>query len=543
MAALTADGRRPTDAGSWRRWLTLAAAFALLDLSVTFDNIWPTPMVTWYGGLSVELAVGVLAIAAASRWRLRPGRVIVTGLAVAWIVLAIGRYAEVTAPGLYGREINLYWDLRFIPDVVGMVTRVAPVWLLLASATLAILVVALLYRLLRRAWRRIVDAAADRGERRALVVTSLAIVAVFLGQRASGRTVPFPSVATPVTATYIRQLRFVIDAAAGTTTLASSPEMASDFSLIRGADVFLIFVESYGAIAFEQPAIASRLATKRPELAAAIRDTNRAVASAFVESPTFGGSSWLAHLTLLSGVEVRDPVAHTRLMVEPRDTLVRAFRRHGYRTVALMPGLRQPWPEGVFYGFDEIYGADRLAYRGPEFGWFAIPDQFSLYWVNALEVERAPRLPLFLFFPTISTHFPFAPTPPYQPDWPRMADEHPYDGPEIVRAYAGEPDWMDFAPGYVEAMAYDYDVIGGYLRAQRDRDLVVVVVGDHQPPAALSGAGAPWDVPVHIIASRQGVLDRFVARGFRAGLVPARPSIGRMHQLVPILLDAFGDRP
>src|SRR6185503_385200 len=132
--------------------------------------------------------------------------------------------------------------------------------------------------------------------------------------------------------------------------------------------------------------------------------------------------SWLAHLTLLSGVEVRDPAAHARLMVEPRDTLVRAFRRHGYRTVALMPGMRQAWPEGSFYGFDEIYGADRLAYRGPEFGWFAIPDQFSLDRLQALEdSRRAARQPLFVFFPTISTHFPFSPTPPYQPDWIRMA--------------------------------------------------------------------------------------------------------------------------
>jgi hypothetical protein len=524
------------------RWLTLAAAFALLDLSVTFDNIWPTPMVTWHGGLSVELAVCILAIAAASRWRARPGRVAVAGITAAWSALVVGRYAEVTAPALYGRDINLYWDLRFIPDVVAMVTRVAPVWLVLLSAAFGILVVALLYRLLRAAWRRIAAATTDGRERRTLVVASLAIVALFVGQHASGHALPCPSVATPVTATYARQVRFVIDATAGKTTLASSPRMDADFSLVRGADVFLIFVESYGAMAFEQPAIAPRLAAKRTELDRTIRDSGRAVASAFVESPTFGGSSWLAHLSLLSGIEVRDPATYARLMVEPRDTVVGAFRRNGYRTVALMPGMRQAWPEGTFYGFDEIYGADRLAYRGPEFGWFAIPDQFSLFRLNELEVARAPRPPLFVFFPTISTHFPFSPTPPYQPDWPRMATERPYDGPDIVRAYAGEPDWMDFRPGYVDAMAYDYAVIGGYLRAQRGRDLVVVMLGDHQPPAAVSGEGASWAVPVHIIASRPALLDRFLARGFHPGLIPARPAIGRMHQLAPILLDAFGDR-
>ena len=92
-----------------------------------------------------------------------------------------------------------------------------------------------------------------------------------------------------------------------------------------------------------------------------------------------------------------------------------------------------------------------------------------------------------MVFPTLSTHFPFSPTPPYQPDWQRMASDDPYDGPEIVKAYADEPDWMNFSPGYVNAMAYDLASIGGYLRKHADRDLVMVVLGDHQPPAAVSG--------------------------------------------------------
>ena len=113
--------------------------------------------------------------------------------------------------------------------------------------------------------------------------------------------------------------------------------------------------------------------------------------SAFVESPTFGGGSWLAHLSLLSGIEVRDPDTNFLLMTQNRDTLARSFSRQGFRTVGLMPGLRQTWPEGKFYGFDDIYGADRLAYIGPEFGWFAIPDQFSLDRLDALEVAKPSR--------------------------------------------------------------------------------------------------------------------------------------------------------
>jgi hypothetical protein len=207
-----------------------------------------------------------------------------------------------------------------------------------------------------------------------------------------------------------------------------------------------------------------------------------------------------------------------------------------------MPGLRQSWPEGVFYGFDDIYGADRLAYRGPEFGWFAIPDQYSLERLDALEVDRSPRAPLFVFFPTLTTHFPFNPTPPYQPDWRRIATDHPYDGPEIVRAYAREPDWMNFLPGYVDAMSYEFDTLAGYLRRSTNRDVVMILLGDHQPPALVSGEDATWNVPVHVITSRVPILEQLLTRGFRRGLTPQPPAAARMHALLPILLAAFGDR-
>ncbi len=315
--------------------------------------------------------------------------------------------------------------------------------------------------------------------------------------------------------------------------------MESSFERLEGTDVFLVFVESYGAISYEPP-IAAELAPARAQLAADIAATGRRVVSAFVDSPTFGGSSWLAHLTLVSGIEVRDPDTNALLMTQSRDTLVKSFGRHGFRTIALMPGLRQQWPEGRFYGFDEIYGADRLAYSGPEFGWFAIPDQFSLAKLDALERDR-PAARRFVFFPTISTHFPFNPTPPYQPDWQRLFTAQPYDGDAIVRAYDHQPDWTDFAPGYVEALAYDYAVLGGYLRQWPARRLVMILIGDHQPPAALSGEGASWKVPVHVIASDTALLDRLTSRGFAAGLFPPEAALGPMHLLLPALLDAFGD--
>lgn len=529
------------------RWTALAAALVLLNFSLSFQNIWPTPAIRWGGMLSVELAVLVLAVAG-STWRPgSPSPAWVRAIGVCWLVLVIGHYADVTAPALYGREINLYWDLRFVPAVTSMLVRVTPLWLVAAAIAAALLILAALHWVLRWAIARVTAALEVPLERRVLTVLASAAVLLFIVERSQPVSVPVPgepAFSRPVVETYARQAHLVFDALTKSATIAASPPMNGDFSRVNGADVLLIFVESYGAVAFERPEFAARLDGDRAKLAAAIRETNRDVVSAYVESPTFGGGSWLAHIGLLSGVEVKDAATNARLMTAKRETLVTAFARHGYRTVAMMPGLWQNWPEGSFYGFDEIYSGERLDYKGPGFGWWDMPDQFALAKLDVLEVGRVSRPPLFVFFPTVSTHVPFTPTPPYQPDWARMLTDEPFDERDVRRASLEEADWMDLGPSYANALSYAYTSLTGYLRKRPDRDFVMILVGDHQPPALVSGEGASWNVPIHVIAprtARKSVLDRLRGHGFRSGLEPTRPSIGRMHTLLPVLLDAFGD--
>ena len=185
---------------------------------------------------------------------------------------------------------------------------------------------------------------------------------------------------------------------------------------------------------------------------------------------------------------------------------------------------------------------ERLDYRGPEFGWFDIPDEFALAKFDALEADKPSRPRLFMFFPTISTHTPFRPTPPYQPDWSRMTTDRPFEEGDLDRSFDQQADWLNLGPSYVDAITYTYATLSGYLRKTRDRDVVMILLGDHQPPAAVSGEGAPWDVPVHVVASRRDVLDRLVAKGFRRGLTPSRPDLSKMHALLPVLLDAFSSQ-
>ena len=88
-------------------------------------------------------------------------------------------------------------------------------------------------------------------------------------------------------------------------------------------------------------------------------------------------------------------------------------------------------------------------------------------------------------------------------------------------------------------MDYSTRLLAGYLRERPDPATVLVVLGDHQPAANVSGEGASWDVPVHVITGNVQVLAALRAAGFSAGLHPARRSLGGMNELAPLLLRAF----
>jgi len=518
----------------------LAVSLFVLNASLTFENVWPTPGIRGGHALSFELALCVLILAIAhGRARGVARRV----LPAIWVVLVAGRYLDVTAPGLYGRDFNLYWDSQHLGNVGAMLARAAPWWLIATVAGAAVLAVGIAYVLARLAVGGVAAAMERRGWRLALGALAGAAIMLFGGQRLSHGLPIEVAFADPVTPAYVRQARFVLamfGAGAVAPPLGPSPALDADMRGLGGVDVLLVFVESYGAVTYETPAISAGLLESRADLEAALRETGRQVVSAYVESPTFGGSSWLAHLSLLSGVEVRDQYAYTSLMASRRETIVTNFARRGYRTVALMPGMRQAWPEGAFYGFDAIHGRDRLEYEGPQFGWWSIPDQYALAKLDALERTLPSRPPVFVVFPTSTSHAPFGPVASYQPDWSRMLTKDAYDKADVERAMASIPDLTNLRPSYVRAMAYEYRSLAGYIREQAD-DLLLIVIGDHQPPAAVSGPDAAWHVPVHVIGRRSHVLRRLLDHGFRPGLEPRRPSIGVMHQLTPMLLEAFGE--
>lgn len=534
----------PVERQRTKQVMAVLLAILALNASVTFHNVWPTLAVHWPGELSIEFSVLLVALALSNAFlgQTRHGALVLLSILI--VLFALGRYAYVTVQALYGRDINLYWDGPQLGAVTGMFVRVASVWAVAAVCLGTALVLGTLYLIARWSVGQI-DAALRSypSARWAIGGAGLLLCGCFLLQQVTAGMPRIPRFSVPVSRTLLVQVTRIAQAVSGRPNqdVPPSPLMHSDLSALDGSDVLLIFMESYGSTTYDRPEFRRALLPARARLDAAIHDTGRAAVSAYVTSPTFGGGSVLAHLSLLSGIEVTDQDQYALLMSQKRPTLVSLFKSAGYRAVAVMPGLRQNWPEGAFYGFDQIYGADGLDYRGPAFGWWRIPDQFSLAALDSRELQRHPRKPLFVFFPTVSTHMPFEPTPPLQSDWQRMLSARPFDAQPLQRALTQTPQWADMGRAYVSSVVYFLDTVTSYLRARPNDKFVLIILGDHQPAANVSGEGASWDVPVHVIASQPPILEALRKNGFRAGLEPARPTAGKMSELGEWSLAAFDE--
>jgi phosphatidylglycerophosphate synthase len=302
---------------------------------------------------------------------------------------------------------------------------------------------------------------------------------------------------------------------------------------LRGKDVLLVFVESYGRTALDFPVIESALGAGERRLQSAGFSSR----SGFLTSPTFGGLSWLAHITLQSGLWVDNQRRYDHLVTLDRLTLTDAFGRAGWRTVAVTPAGKEDWPVATtYYHFDRVYDRRNVGYAGPRFSYASMPDQYTLSAFQRLELQRPNRAPVMAEIDLVSSHSPWAPLPRLV-DWSRVGDGSVFD-PMPAEGESPKEVWRDpdlVEAAYAESVAYSLDAVTSFVQQLHDQDLVLVVVGDHQPARIARGAGVSHDVPVSIIAADPGVIDRAADWGWQEGL---RPDAG-----APVWpMDAFRDR-
>ena len=294
------------------------------------------------------------------------------------------------------------------------------------------------------------------------------------------------------------------------------------FPGLAGKDVLLVFVESYGRVAVQDTSysrgINEVLDRGTDELEAAGYQSR----SAFLTSPTYGAGSWLAHSTMQSGLWVENQQRYDVLVTSPRLTLSDLFGRAGWRTVGDVPANTHDWPQGEFYDYDQVYDSRNVGYQGPKFGYPTMPDQYTLDAFHRFELDQADRSPVFAELDLISSHAPWAPLPRMVP-WDQVGDGSVFEGmPEQGRTRAET--WQDAAhvqQAYGESVEYTLSTMFSFLHTFDQPNLVLIVLGDHQPARIVSGPDADHDVPITIISKDPSVFDAIASWQWDAGVKPA----------------------
>jgi phosphatidylglycerophosphate synthase len=308
---------------------------------------------------------------------------------------------------------------------------------------------------------------------------------------------------------------------------------------LRGKDVLIVFVESYGRVAVQDSSFSPRIGAALDQGTAQLHAAGFSSRSAFLKSPTFGGLSWLAHSTLQSGVRIGTQQGYGQLVHSDRLTLSQAFKRAGWRAVGAMPANKRAWPEGSsFYGFDKIYDRRNVGYRGPGFGLPPMPDQYVLEALHRHELARRHRPALFAEVDLLSSHAPWTRVPRLVA-WDDVGDGSIFDRlpaedftPDRIRA------------GYARSIEYTLRTISSFVGRYGDDDLVLVVLGDHQPATVVTGHGAGHDVPISVIARDPKVLKQIAPWGWQDGMRPdPQAPVWPMHAFRDRFLTAFGPSP
>jgi hypothetical protein len=291
---------------------------------------------------------------------------------------------------------------------------------------------------------------------------------------------------------------------------------------LTGKDVLVVFVESYGRVAVEGSDFSAGIDSVLDAGTRRLRAAGFSSRSAFLTSPTFGAGSWLAHATLQSGLWVDDELRYADLLASDRLTLSAAFKRAGWRTVGDVPANTRDWPEGVqFYDFDTLYDSRNVGYTGPAFSYASMPDQYTLSAFRRLELVPRHRAPVMAEIDLVSSHNPWTPVP-RMVRWSRVGDGSVFDD---MPAQGQSPDevWPDpdrVRTAYGQTIEYSLKALISFVETYPDEDLVLVVLGDHQPATIVSGPDAGRDVPITVIAHDPAVIDRMSGWGWPAGMNP-----------------------
>jgi phosphatidylglycerophosphate synthase len=310
---------------------------------------------------------------------------------------------------------------------------------------------------------------------------------------------------------------------------------------LRGKDVIIAFVESYGQVAIQGTSVSPGIDAFLRRSTASLARAGWSTQSAWLTAPGFGGISQLAHSTLQSGLWVNSPQRYSQLVSSSRFTLSDAFDKAGWRTVSDSPSDDETWSAGRrFYHFDRIYNRFNVGYRGPTFSYASMPDQYIFARFQRLALGPGHK-PVMAEIDMVSSHEPWAPLPTMVP-WSKVGngsifDPMPARG-ESPLSILGSASKQRLAFG--KSIQYSMQALTSWVTELNDPNLVLILLGDEQPAGPISSPGASHVVPISIVARDPSVFRQIASWRWQDGLVPGSSApLERMDAFRNQFLGAF----
>jgi hypothetical protein len=434
---------------------------------------------------------------------------------------------ESSVIALWQLEPNFYsqWQLgRDSLPLLREALRVTPA--LAVGAALAVVAFCLLCGGLLRATLRQAPGI-GRFSRRALALLAL-IAAIQIA-------IPHPSAAAPervvssvtrkTAANIGRSARLRHDILAFHQALAASSRDYTHYTLTEPPDIYLIFVESYGALMATRspfrerwPAISDRL---EQQLSAAGWHS----ATTLSDAPTWGGGSWLSYSSTLLGLRIETHPEYLALQETFREErypdLAWWLQKQGYdytffsSITTRMPHEREE-ADRAFFGMDRWLQFADFGYDGPLYGWGpAPPDQYVLHALRELVPPDPAGTPRLFVGITQNSHYPWDPHPERVADWRSLNNPALPDPPPDRRATV----YSELKQrNYLRAIEYQMEVLAEWiLETPSAENALYVLVGDHQPQQ-ISSRRDGFATPVHIISRDAALIAPFLAHDFTPGL-------------------------
>ena len=290
---------------------------------------------------------------------------------------------------------------------------------------------------------------------------------------------------------------------------------------LRGKDVIIAFVESYGRAAVQGTNFSSGVDAALRRDTASLARAGWSTRSAWLTSPGFGGISQLAHSTLQSGLWVNTEQRYAQLVASRRFTLSDAFDKAGWRTVSDSPEDDVAWPPGTqFYHYDQVYDRRNVGYHGPTFSYPSMPDQYTLAAFQRLELGPGHK-PVMAEIDLVSSHYPWAPLPTMVP-WNKIGNGSIFD-PMPARSESPLTVWRNantVRQFFGRSIQYSLQALTSWVTELNDPNLVLILLGDEQPAGPITRPGASHDVVISIIARGPSVFRQIVPWGWQDGLLP-----------------------